>query len=309
MFVSGEQIVLGDGAQRAVITTVGATLRTYAVGDRPVVDGFRADESCPDGRGQVLMPWPNRIAGGRYRFAGNDHQLRIDEPSLGNAIHGLVRWAPWRVQHRTADTVRLAHELRGEPGYPFPLELLVEYGLSPSGLTMTYRARNVGKESCPFGAGAHPYLLFPDARADAVELSVRAASFLAVNARSIPTERCSVAGSPLDFRRPRAIGSAKIDHAFTGLERDPDGVAEVVLTHGKERLRVWQDRSFDFVQVYTGDTLPERSRRRASVAVEPTSCAPDAFNSGDGLRILAPDEAFEGRWGIRLDEPPQVHVA
>ena len=58
------------------------------------------------------------------------------------------------------------------------------------------------------------------------------------------------------------------------------------------------DRTFAFVQVYTGDTLSDRSRRRLGIAVEPTTCAPNAFNSGDGLIVLAPGGAFEGRWGV-----------
>jgi aldose 1-epimerase len=300
MLPSGDQIEIAHGAERAVVATVGATLRTYIAERGPVLDGFDANEVSPGGRGQILMPWPNRIVGGRYEFAGQAHQLPIDEPSLGNAIHGLVRWVEWRPDHRSTDTVRLVHRLCARPGYPFPLELSVEYRLVRSGLTVTYRARNIGETSCPFGVGTHPYLVLPHAKADAVELCVRAASFLEVDSRSIPTRRRPVAGSALDFLRPRSIGSARIDHAFTGLERDADGGANVVLRHGSETVRLWQDRAFDFVQVYTGDTLPDQARRRASVAVEPMSCAPNAFNSGDGLRVLAPAETFEGRWGIVL---------
>jgi aldose 1-epimerase len=144
--------------------------------------------------------------------------------------------------------------------------------------------------------------MLPHAEADGVELCVRAASFLEVDTRSIPTGWSPVAGSPLDFREPRAIGRTRIDHAFTGLERDTDGVAHVVLRRGSESVRVWQDRSFAFVQVYTGDTLPDPARRRSSVAVEPMSCAPNAFNSGDGLRLLTPGETFEGHWGILLGQ-------
>jgi aldose 1-epimerase len=308
MVASGEQIEIAYGADRAVIATVGATLRTYTAGNRAVLDGFGADEVCPDGRGQILMPWPNRIADGRYEFAGRNHQLAIDEPALGHAIHGLARWGEWRPDHRTADRVCLVHRLCARPGYPFPLELQVEYRLSLSGLTVTYLVRNVGTTSCPFGVGAHPYFVFPHAASEEVELCVRAASFLEVDARSIPTKRCAVAGSPLDFRRPRPIGDARIDHAFTDLERDPAGVADVVLRHGSQSIRIWQDRLLAFVQVYTGDTLPNQTRRRTSVAVEPMSCAPNAFNSGDGLRILAPAETFEARWGIAVERPSEDEV-
>jgi aldose 1-epimerase len=57
------------------------------------------------------------------------------------------------------------------------------------------------------------------------------------------------------------------------------------------------DGLWGFVMVFTGDTLaPERRRR--GLAVEPMTCAPDAFNSGDGLLTIRPGGSVEGRWGI-----------
>jgi aldose 1-epimerase len=170
--------------------------------------------------------------------------------------------------------------------------------VSASGLTVTFGATNIGAAPCPFGAGAHPYFAFPGARIDDVELCVRGQEWLEVDARSIPQRRRPVEGSAVDFRRFRTIGAALLDHAFTGLERDADGFASVRLRHGRDEIRIWQDRSFGFVQVFTGDTLGDRARRRLGVAVEPTSCAPNAFNSGDGLVVLAPGESFRGRWGV-----------
>jgi aldose 1-epimerase len=298
MPLSGDQVELVCGAQHAIVATVGATLRAYLVGDRVVVDGFRADEVCPGGRGQLLLPWPNRIADGRYAFAGQRYQLPIDEVALGHAIHGLVRWAEWTVEARAADSVRLRHRLAARPGYPFPLDCHVTYRLDPSGLTVLVGATNVGSLPCPFGAGAHPYFAFAGTPADDVELCVPAADWLEVDARSIPLGRRLVEGSGVDYRRPRRIGASQLDHAFTRLERDDEGIARVRLRHGREEIRVWLDRSFGFVQVFTGDTLPDPARRRRAVAVEPTSCAPNAFNSGDGLLVLAPGQAFEGRWGV-----------
>jgi aldose 1-epimerase len=297
---SGEHIEIASGSQQVSVATVGATLRAYTIEGRPLVDGFDADEVCPGGRGQVLMPWPNRIADGRYEWLGTRYQLPLDEPELGHAIHGLVRWAEWGVEHRSPDCVRLRHGLAARPGYPFPLDVVVEYRLSSSGLAVTLGATNIGEASCPFGAGVHPYFAFAGASVDAVELCVPAGEWIEVDARSIPRGRRPVEASPVDFRRPRVIGAARLDHAFTDLERDPSGMAQVLLRHGRDEVRVWQDRSFGFVQIYSGDTLPDRARRRLGVAVEPTSCAPNAFNSGDGLRVLAPGESFEGRWGVSV---------
>jgi aldose 1-epimerase len=294
--LSGKQVEITHGTQRATVTSVGATLRAYAIDDRAVLDGFDADEVCPGGRGQVLMPWPNRVAGGQYTFEGRHHQLPINEPQLGHALHGLVRWAEWHIEYRSAEAVRLRHRLCASPGYPFQLDLEVEYRLSASGLGVTFDARNAGHAPCPFGAGAHPYFAFAGARVDTIELCVGAQDYLEVDARSIPLGSRPVDGSEVDFRRPRAIGTARLDHAFTRLERDAAGVACALLRHEAGEIRLWLDSSFEFVQVYTGDTLPDRTRQ--SVALEPMSCAPDAFNNGQGLLVLGPGESMRSRWGL-----------
>ena len=67
---------------------------------------------------------------------------------------------------------------------------------------------------------------------------------------------------------------------------------------GERRLTVWMDASFRFVQMYTADDVPDPERRRGGVAIEPMTCAPDAFNSGDGLVVLEPGASFAGRCGL-----------
>jgi aldose 1-epimerase len=209
-----------------------------------------------------------------------------------------VRWVEWRVEERSTDRALLRLRLAARPGYPFPLDLAVEYRVSPAGLSVRYAATNIGDAACPFGAGAHPYFGFAGSRVDALELCVPAEEWLEVDARSIPRSRRRVEGSPVDFRRPRPIGPALLDHAFTGLARDADGIARVSLRRGPDEIGVWFDRAFDFVQVFTGDTLPDRARRRRGAAIEPMSCAPNAFNTGQGVLVLDPGASFEGHWGV-----------
>ena len=74
---SGEQYEIIFEDQRAVITEVGATLREYWSGGRPILDGFAVSEMCSGGRGQLLMPWPNRIRDGAYEFGGRRLQLPL----------------------------------------------------------------------------------------------------------------------------------------------------------------------------------------------------------------------------------------
>jgi aldose 1-epimerase len=292
---SGEQVELELGDQRVVVVEVGGGLREYAAGGGAVLDGYREDELCSSGRGQLLIPWPNRIADGRYEFDGRVEQLALDEPERGNAIHGLVRWAAWDVAERHQDRVAMEYLLHPRPGYPFTLALRVDYALAGDGLTVRTEATNVGAETCPYGAGAHPYLAVVDGSVDELTLTIPADTVLESDERGLPVADRPVEGTDFDFRSPKEVGRLRLDHCFGGLAREDDGRAWVRLGNGTS---LWADRSFDYLMVFTGDGLPDVDRR--SLAVEPMTCPPNAFRSGDGLARLEPGETHVASWGLSV---------
>jgi aldose 1-epimerase len=294
---SGEQFEIAFEDQRVVVVEVGGGLRTYSVGGRDVLDGYEVGEMASAGRGQVLAPWPNRLDDGRYEFDGAEHQVPLNELANSNAIHGLVRWSSWGVQVREPHRVVLQHVVDPRPGYPFTLEMSIDYALAKTGLTVRTTTTNIGSAAAPFGAGAHPYLTVGTDAVDDIVLRVPAYTALRSNDRGIPTGTHHVEGTELDFRSGRRIGDTKIDHGFTDLEWDASGIARVELTSGESGagLTLWVDESYPYVMVFTGD-LPEVSRR--GLAVEPMTCAPNAFRSGDGLVVLGPGASTTGAWGI-----------
>ena len=296
--LSGDQHEIAFGDQRAVVVEVGGGLRTYAAGGLELLDGYGEDELCHSGRGQILAPWPNRLEDGSYEFDGEDHQLPIDEVWSHNAIHGLVRWASWTVAERGPSRVVMAHTLHPRPGYPFMLALRAEYELGAGGLTVRTTATNIGAEACPFGAGAHPYLRLGTEVVDPLVLRVPASTLLLSDERRLPAGTAPVDGTEFDFREPRRIGGTKLDNAYADLLRDDDGLARVDLENEESGARVtlWADASFPYLMVFTGDPLPDVNRR--SIAVEPMTCPPNAFRSGDSLVRLAPGDSHAGLWGI-----------
>lgn len=298
---SGEQVELVRGDQRVVVTEVGAALRRYSMGDRAILDGFASGEMPRGGRGQVLAPWPNRLAGGRYRFGDEEHQVPLDEPGRGNANHGLVRWANWRVRELETDRVVMGHRQHPRPGYPFALDLAVEHRLTDDGLRVSTTATNIGDGPLPFGLGFHPYLSVGTPTVDEALLQVPAAIRLETDERGVPTgTEVALAGTPLDFRRPRPVGDLHLDTAFGHLDADDDGRHRIVVASpdGSRSTTLWMDRSFSYVMVFTGDTLAP-DRRRRSLAVEPMTCAPDTFNNHLGLKVLAAGETTVSTWGIQ----------
>src|SRR5262252_10827573 len=115
---SGEQIEITVGDQRAVVVEIGGGLRSYSAGGRDLVDGYGANEMSSSGRGQALIPWPNRLEDGSYEFDGRRHQLPLNEPEHCNAIHGLVRWSTWTATERQPHQVVMEHILYPQPGLP-----------------------------------------------------------------------------------------------------------------------------------------------------------------------------------------------
>jgi aldose 1-epimerase len=296
---TGEQFAIRNGDREAIVTEVGATLRAFTVAGQPFVDGFAADAFITGSRGGVLLPWPNRIENGRYTFANQTQQLPIAEPGMGNAIHGLVRWANWSVIEQEVDRIALGYLLHPQTGYPFLLALDIEYALSDRGLRVRTSARNVGYAPAPFGAGNHPYFTVGTEFIDAARLHVPAATYYRTNERSIPVERASVTGTELDFRTEHPIGPLHIDTGYTDLIADADGRRRISLIHpgGVPRLTVAMDGAYRYVQVFTGDTLPHDLRRRG-ISIEPMTCAANAFNSGDGLLVLQQGEVWSGSWEV-----------
>ena len=263
---SGAQYEIAYGEQRACAVEVGGGLRTYAIDGRDVIDGYDTSEMCHSARGQVLAPWPNRIQDGEYTFDGQKLQLPLTEPSTRNAIHGLVRFMPWRVVAHEADRVLFELLLHPQPGYPFTLLLRNEYRLGAGGLAVSTSADNVGATAAPFGLGHHPYIAAPSGKVDDLVFQ-------------------------LPGQEQQRVGHAKLDDTFGDLARNADGIARVRV----DETVVWMDAAYRYVLLFTGD-LPDVGRR--SLAVEPMTCPRNAFRSGEGLIRLAPGDRFEARWGI-----------
>jgi aldose 1-epimerase len=291
---TGEQFEIVSGDARAVVTEVGAGLRAFEVGGRPYVETFDASSRPPRGAGNVLVPWPNRTAAGRWTWNGAPQQLSLSEPAAGNAIHGLLRHAFYRPGERSADAVTLHAVIAPQPGWPVPLDTSVRFAVGAGGLTVTHSVRNVGADAVPFGVGAHPYLRAGDSATDDCVLTLAATATLPLE-RGLPTGPAAPASGDLDFRGGRELRGVELDHAFGDCAPD-GGEVRHRLTGPDGGVELWADPDFGWVQVFTPDDHPGRGR---AVAVEPMTCPPDALNSGIGLITVEPGETWTGSWGLR----------
>ncbi|MGA2320505.1 MAG: aldose 1-epimerase family protein [Solirubrobacteraceae bacterium] len=298
---SGRQFEIASGEQRATIVEVGGGVREYSRAGRPVLDPYRLDAICDGAHGAPLIPWPNRLADGRYRFDGVDYQVALTEPEKHNAIHGFLRWRPWQAVERERERIVMATHLYPLEGYPFALDVRVAYELSAGGLAVSTTAVNAGGQPCPYGAGQHPYLSAGGGLIDECTLELPAKTRIVTDAtRQLPMGRELVEDTRLDFRIPRRLGAEQIDFAFTDFAREGSGMAVTRLTGPDgHAVELWVDRHYGVIELYTGDALAP-SRRRRGLAVEPMTCEPNAFQSGRGLICLQAGGSLTCCWGVRL---------
>lgn len=295
---SGHQVVLVHGDQEVVAVGTGGGLRSYRAGGVEVLDGYAEHELCSGGRGQPLLPWPNRLGDGRYTWRGTTYQLPLSEPATSTAIHGLTRWSTWQVLDAGTATATLGHHLAPQPGYPWALDVRITYDLGPDGLAVSTEVVNRSGAAAPWGLGFHPYLSAGGALVDGCTLAVPAVEAYDTDDRGLPTGRHPVAGTPDDLRAGRPVGDRRLDLPLTSLERDGRGRATVVLETPAGATSLWVDGGFTHLQLFSGDTLAEPARRRRGLAVEPMTGPAGLLASGDGLVVLEPGRPWSATWGV-----------
>lgn len=130
------------------------------------------------------------------------------------------------------------------------------------------------------GLGFHPYLTVGGGPIDELTLSFAPELVLPVDERGLPADRLSAAGTEYDFTEPRRLAGVTIDAPY---RMAGPWAARLLADDG---AGVELSSTSRWSHLYTGELLERRA-----LAVEPTTCPPDAFNSGEDLDVLAPGQA------------------
>jgi aldose 1-epimerase len=317
--IAAVELADSRGGASAVFARCGATLLDWSVRDRgetvALTDGYAdaAEFATQNGvRNGVLAPFPNRIADGRYRFDGRDHDLLPGAPADARLIyHGFLRLIDLAVERTTDGDDEAGVLFAGTigrdtfPGYPFALALEVQATLTERGIALVVTATNLGDTTAPYACGWHPYFRLGNAEFATLELSVPASRLIVTDDALMPLPGAAafapVESRPeLDFRRARPLGAAVLDGCYADAAPDADGL---IRSHLRDpatgrALTVWQQRGL--IHVFTGDTVARNTRR--AVAIEPVEAMTDAFNRDEfaaALR-LAPGASHSFAFGAEF---------
>ncbi|MEY4366838.1 MAG: hypothetical protein RLZ28_253 [Actinomycetota bacterium] len=290
--------VLGD--LKATVAQVGASIRQFSVGTIDLVQGYAVDQPAPFCAGVVMSPWPNRIDGGRWNYRGKTLQFDINVVNQQNANHGLLLDYRYELVSRTPSSVTLGATIFPREAYPFLVETTVTYALGETGLTVTHSAINRSTADAPYAVGGHPYFKFSEVDAAELIVSNQAKTRTTVDERQIPNGEEATEGTIFDLRAGVRLPAVFIDQDFTDLEFDEAGHAHTfLLTEQGRGLDVWQDETFKHVVIFTPAYFPTESGGKTyAAAIEPSTAAPNAFNTGKNLAWLKTDDLFKASWGV-----------
>jgi len=303
-----------DGERAVIVPGAGCQCLGYRAGMLEVIAGPANPDAWREhphrGGIPILFPWPGRVAGACFTFEGREYRLPVNDPAHGHAIHGLACERAFRVMRRGPCFVTAildssdCADLNSIWPWPFVLEIDYEVG---NGLRLKARITNSGDLVMPFGFGAHPYFhapLNPKGVRDAMLIELDANARWPLDARLIPTGDAEQLAGKYDLRAPRPLGADTYDDAFRMVPiagRTSAPRARLIDPSLEIALEIGADPAFGEFVVYA-------PAERPVVALEPYTCAPDAFNLAArgiaaGMRELAPGQTFEAGFEIRLNAP------
>jgi galactose mutarotase-like enzyme len=222
----------------------------------------------------VLFPTPGRLSGDRWDRNGRQGTL---------PQHGFARNLAWEIRGTSSTgvasaTLRLQSCPASRANYPYDFNLECAYSLKGSGLTVEIAVTNTGAEVMPFGVGFHPYFLLEQSEKAGARVETRATgAFDNVSKHSVRLE------GPIDLARDE-VDLHLLDHGSNAIA--------LVWSGGLRRIQISASPEFSHWVVWT-------LAGRDFVCVEPWTCPPDAFNSGDRLSTLSPG-ATQRLW-FRVD--------
>lgn len=237
--------------------------------------------------GFPLLPFANRIACGRFHWAGRDYQLDRNFGDHPHTIHGVGWQSTWAAES-VSDTVvvlSLSHDPDGVQArrWPFAFAAALRFTLDDNALLVTLRVTNRHAGPAPAGLGLHPYFL----RACYTTLRFRATGVWLNGSNALPSQHVAVPDA-WDHGAGRAIGSLDLDHCFTGWDRS------VRLEGPALGLELRAGPETGHLQVYT-------PRGQDFFCVEPVSHMPDAINRpAHPMHVLGPGESMQATVEFRI---------
>ena len=285
-----------NGDAFAMTPQYGACLLDLRFNGVSVLDGYKTPQELVAndwGKNITLFPFPNRLCDGMYTHEGKNYQFDINNADTGNAIHGFGKDVVMSVQTvKITENEAMIHCTWSHDGtheaYPFRFTFDIKMILRGGAFEVEMILKNDDTVVIPAGLGWHPYFVMTEC-VDDTWLQMPESQFIAIDNRMLPTGEKQPYTA---FNTLKKIGDTNLDNGFFITEKGEK--ASVILKSERGTLHYWQEigaAKWHFLQVFTPP-------HRQSIAIEPMTCNIDAFNNGDGLKLLEPKEQLGGKFGV-----------
>jgi aldose 1-epimerase len=156
-----------------------------------------------------LVPFSNRIRGGRFTFRGREVRLTPNMAGDPSPLHGQGWLNPWRVEAATEQRAVLTYRHHaGE--WPWDYEARQEFTLDERSFSSRLTCRNVSNDPMPCGLGFHPY--FPCGSETRIDTQVT--DVWTIDEHVLPVEKVPAEGR-YDLR-DRLVCGQDLDNGFGG---------------------------------------------------------------------------------------------
>lgn len=258
----------------------------------------------PTGQGSyVLGPWVHRIPGGEFEFQGKTYKLRPNHTD-GSALHGDVRFRPWKVLRSTNALFEATLETFEceNFNYPFSLRFHHRMELQDDRLSVHMTAENLDSVPAPIGMGCHPCLLRRLTWKDEDVYVVLNAEKVYQLENGLPISPATRPEGASDLRESslRPLGQERIHNCYTELT---DGVCSLIYPGSGVKAR-FELGDYSHVVIHT----QEGGKLSQWVAVEPVTHISNGFNlhaqgwEGTGVRVLEPGERWTASWALSVGD-------
>lgn len=290
----------------SVVPSQGAILLDIRFQGQTILDGYQTPIELDInkwGKSALLFPFPNRLKGGQYSWNGKNYQFPINDPSTGNALHGLGMTRGMNIKkvitNEKSGSLCCQYIDQGQHEYyPFPFTFCAQFTISESNFEVELQVTNNGKEAIPFGFGWHPYFSLSE-KIDNNWLQFSELEMIGIDQHMIPTGK----RYPYqEFAQGKTIAQTVLDNCFA-VPVSKSGKFKLQLKGEKGTIHYWQEageHQYKFIQLFTPPM-------RTSIAIEPMTCNVDAFNNGEGLLEVAPDESLSARFGFSFDASHKIN--
>jgi aldose 1-epimerase len=226
-----------------------------------------------------LVPYVNRIRGGRFTFRGREIRLTPNMKGDPSPLHGQGWLDAWEVERSDQAGALLTY--RHEAGeWPWDYEASQLFALDQRGLSIRLTCRNTSGEATPCGLGEHPY--FPCGPETKIDTQVEVA--WTIDEHVLPVEKVPAKGRY--NLKGRLVCGQNLDNGFGGwggeaLLSDPEWPYEVRVSSPEAK----------FFQLYSppaGGIFVAEPVTHANAALN----APEVQWAELGMRVLEPGEAM-----------------